>query len=161
MFLFLALFTGFGCKPVEIEPADVGDFAPDFCLKDINDNIIILSYWKGSPIILRFWETDCMFCRADTPVFTEFYEKYRDQGLKIIYISSYYEQLKDIRSFVQQYELDFTVIMDSDGTLAKLFSVDKYPKTLTINPEHKINAAIDGGVGEAELMELIGKYFKE
>lgn len=159
-FLCLTLLSLFGCEPVTVEPAKVGDSAPDFCLKDINDNVIILSYWKGDPIILRFWETDCMFCRADTPVFTEFYEKYRDQGLKIVYISSYYEQLKDIRSFVQQYELDFTVIMDSDGKLADLFSIDKYPKTVTISPEHQITAAIDGGVGEAELVELIGKYFE-
>lgn len=158
-FLLLALS---GCQqPPQQQPAKVGDKAPNFCLKDIDGNIIMLSYWEKSPIIIRFWETDCMFCRADTPVFTKFYEKYKDQGLQMIYVSSFYEQLKDIRSFVQQYELDFHVIMDSEGTLAELFSIKEYPQTLTISPEHIITASLSGGVGEAELNELIGVYFNK
>lgn len=151
------LFT-LSCSPQSVQPAKVGDSAPDFCLKDINGEIVILSYWKTNPVILRFWETDCMFCRADTPVFTAFYEKYKDQGLKMVYISSYYENLKDIKSFVQQYGIDFHVIMDKEGKLAELFSIEQYPQTLTISPEHIITASMDGGVGEVELQELLGSY---
>ncbi len=158
---FISISLLIGCQQQVVEPATVGDDAPDFCLKDIDDNIIILSYWKGSPIILRFWERDCMFCRADTPVFNEFYQKHKDKGLKVVYISSYYENLKDIRSFVQQFQMDFHVIMDTDGKLAEQFSVKNYPQTLTISPDHKITASIAGGVGEAELNELIGVYFNE
>ncbi len=157
--ILLSIFLFIGCQQVQVQPATVGDMAPDFCLKDINGEIIILSYWKDKPIILRFWETDCMFCRADTPAFTKFYSQYKDKGLKMVYISSFYENIKDIRSFVQQYDMDFHVIMDSDGKLAELFSIDQYPKTITISPDHVITAALNGGVGEAELNELIGKYF--
>ncbi len=156
--LIMCLILTLSCSPQTVQPARLGDSAPDFCLKDINGDIVILSYWKNNPIILRFWETDCMFCRADTPVFTAFWEKYKDQGLKMVYISSYYENLKDIRSFVQQYGIDFHVIMDKEGKLAELFSIEQYPQTLTISPEHIITSSMDGGVGEAELQELLGAY---
>lgn len=156
----LSLLMGGCSQQPQQKAAEIGERAPNFCLKDIEGNIIILSYWENSPVILRFWETDCMFCRADTPVFTEFYETYKDQGLKMVYISSFYEKLKDIRSFVQQYDLDFHVIMDEKGQLAELFNVNEYPKTLTISPDHIVTASLSGGVGEAELQELVGKYLK-
>ncbi len=159
LFFSITLITG--CIREEIKPAQVGDKAPPFSFRDINNNEVTLSEWAGQPVIIRFWETDCPFCKADTPVFVDFYNRYREKGLKIIYVGSHFENINDIRSFVQQFHLDFHVMMDPVGQLARMFRIRQYPNTLILNPDHIITASLPGGVGRAELDELVGIYFQE
>ena len=45
-----------------------GDAAPDFAAKDLDGNVAVLSSLGNGPIILRFFESNCRFCKADTPM---------------------------------------------------------------------------------------------
>jgi len=146
---------GQGEKPKGLQ---LGDTAPDFAVKDIGDQVIVLSSLRGSPVILRFFETNCRFCKADTPAFKEFYNKHRDKGLQVIYIGSFYEKNEDLQSFAKELQIEFPVAMDSDAKLADLYDIRVYPQTIFISPERKILAALLGGVGQAELQEILGKY---
>lgn len=159
LFFFVSLTPA--CIKQDVKPAEVGDKAPEFHRSDIDGNAVELSDWQGQPIIIRFWETDCPFCKADTPVFVDFYNQYKDDGLKMIYIGSHFENLKDIRSFVKQFNLDFHVMTDPEARLAKMFSINQYPLTLILNPDHVITTALPGGVGRAELDELVSIYFQK
>lgn len=158
-FLLLVAALQAGCIRKEVKPAQVGDKAPEFSFKDIGSETVTLSNWKNQPVIIRFWETDCPFCRADTPVFVEFYNEYKDRGLNMVYIGSTSENIKEIRSFIDEYNLDFHVMMDPVGQLARMFSVRQYPRTLILSPDHTITISLPGGVGRAELDELVGIYF--
>jgi len=141
-----------------IKELSVGDIAPDFCVKDLDGNIVILSYFKDQPVILRFWETDCRFCRADTPIINVYFDKYKDRGLKVFYISASTETKSKVLSFIKDLEVAFPVIMDTDAKLADQYNVLLYPQTIMLSPGMKIRAIIPGGVGEAELEELVGPY---
>ena len=137
----------------------LGDTAPDFAVKDINDQVIVLSSLRGSPVILRFFETNCRFCKADTATFKEFYNTHRDKGLQVIYIGSFYEKREALQSFAAELQIDFPVAMDATAKLADLYDIRAYPQTIFISPDQKILAALLGGVGQAELQEILGKYF--
>lgn len=159
IFIFLVARLLLGCDR-EAPPASLqlGDTAPDFAAKDLDGNVFVLSNLQGGPVILRFFETNCRFCKADTPAFTAFYQKYRDRGLQILYIGSFYESVDSLRSFAGELGTQFPVIMDSDAKLANLYAIRAYPQTLFLGPDRKILAAVLGGVGEAELMEILGQY---
>jgi peroxiredoxin len=136
----------------------LGDVAPDFMAKNLAEQVIVLSNLRGKPIILRFFETNCRFCKADTPLFKAFYQEHRDSGLEIIYIGSFYEDKKSLKSFIDELQLDFPVVMDAQAKLADLYQIKAYPQTIFISPDQKIVAALLGGVGAAELQEIMGKY---
>lgn len=155
--LMISLFSGCSSQQ-QSEELQLGDIAPDFAAKDLNLNVHILSSKKGRPVILRFFETDCRFCKADTPAFTRFYNKYKGKGLEILYIGSFYEDEKALREFVRELNPDFPVAVDTNGRLADLYGIKAYPQTLFISPDQKILAALLGGVGEAELLEILGQY---
>lgn len=138
----------------------LGDRAPDFAVKDINDQVIVLSNLQGSPVILRFFETNCKFCKADTPAFKEFSSKHRDKGLQVIYVGSFYEKRETLQSFVEELQINFPVAMDAAAKLADLYDIRVYPQTIFISPDQKILAALLGGVGQAELQEILGKYLE-
>lgn len=157
--VLLLLFTT-GCDR-QAGPLQIGDRAPGFTVVDLQGNHHSLEEWKGHPVILRFWETDCKYCRADTPVFNTYYTTYRDKGLKVVYISTGDESAETVRAFARELAIDFPVVLDADKTLTALYRVKVAPQTIFIAPDQTLVAAILGGVGEPELRELAGKYFKQ
>lgn len=159
--ILTALFVFFlwGCSEVEEKrELQLGDTAPDFAVKDLSGNVIVLSSLKDTPVILRFFETNCKFCKADTPAFMDFYTRNGSKGLVVLYIGSFYESAQSLQNFADELGLIFPVAMDSGGRLADLYNIRAYPQTLFLGPDKKILAAILGGVGEAELEEIMGKY---
>ncbi len=159
LILFLFLCAIVSCSQGEKVKLKIGDKAPDFTAKTLSGETLSLSRWKGSPVILRFWSTDCKYCRADTPVFNEYFTKYKELGLKMAYVNTG-EEAAVVREFVRELAIPFPVVYESGAELAEMYSVQIVPQTIIIDPEQKIIAAILGGVGEPELHELVGSYFK-
>jgi len=58
-----------------------------FSFKDINGKKVSMSAFKGKVIILDFWATWCVPCKAEIPGFIELQKKYGEQGLQIIGLS--------------------------------------------------------------------------
>lgn len=154
----LLLLVGAGCGGSKPEkPLKLGDQAPVFAVRDLAGQTISLDAWQGKPVILRFWSTDCKYCRADTPIFNSYFDKYREQGLQVVYISRNPDE-KMVRDFVADLDIRFPVVIDTKGELAALYHVKIDPQTIVIDPQQKIVAAILGGVSEAELQKLLGDY---
>lgn len=153
--LLLAIAGCGGDGPVK--PLRVGDQAPPFTVRDLAGQEFSLAAWRGKPVVLRFWSTDCKFCRADTPIFNNYFDRYRERGLQVVYISRNPDE-KTVRDFVADLDIRFPVVIDHDGKLAALYHVKVDPQTIVINPGQKITAAILGGVSEAELRKQLGAY---
>lgn len=157
---FSLLILVYSCSPREEKAAlKVGDAAPDFTVTDLDGTVFSLSEAMGSPVILRFFLTDCKFCRADTPVFNDYYGRFAAQGLRILYIDTLGLDRKTLKTFREDLEIPFPVAPDSDGKVAAAYSVKALPQTVVLDPQHKIIAAILGGVSEAELKQLLSPYF--
>lgn len=138
----------------------LGDSAPDFSGTDLNGQPLSLAAYQGHPVILRFWSTDCKFCRADTPIFNQYFENYKEAGLRVVYVNRHSDEAT-VRKFVADLEIGFPVLIDKDGTISDRYNIKVEPQTIIISPDHKIIAAILGGVSEAELKNLLGGYFNK
>ena len=148
------------CGSGDSDRLKIGDQAPDFSITDLNGESISAAAWRGSPVILRFWDTECKYCRADTPIVNRLFDQYQEQGLKVLYVATANETIAGVKSFIQDLEIVFPVALDHDGTMAADYQVRMVPQTIFISPDQKIITAILGGVGEAEIEELVGKYLK-
>ncbi len=136
----------------------VGDKAPDFTAVSLTGEKIQLNAWRGSPVILRFWSTDCKYCRADTPIFNYYFEKYKKKGLRVVYVNTGQESLARVKAFVTDLAIPFPVIKDKGEVIGLQYNVKIVPQTIFISPDGVILTAILGGVGEAEFKEILGKY---
>jgi len=158
MAVVAVLLLLFACEPSKPNGSlQVGDKAPDFIVTDMAGGKISLQEWAGKPLILRFWSTDCVYCRADTPIFNEYFNKYKDKGLRVVYLNTGASQ-EEISQFVSDLTIPFPVVMDEGGAVAALYRVKIVPQTIIIDPDQKIVAAVLGGVGKAELQKMLGKY---
>ncbi len=159
LFSLILLSLLVSCSPQENKaPLKVGNKAPDFTVTDLDGKPFSLSEYLGSPVILRFFLTDCKFCRADTPVFNDYYTRFHSQGLRIIYIDTLGINTQELDTFRRELKIVFPVAPDTGGTVAAAYSVKALPQTVVLDPQHKIVAAILGGVSEPELKGLLAPY---
>jgi thiol-disulfide isomerase/thioredoxin len=64
-----------------------GSIAKNFTATDINGKELSLSDFKGKYVLLDFWASWCVPCRAGNPHLKELYAKYHDKGIEIIGVS--------------------------------------------------------------------------
>ena len=138
----------------------VGNTLASFSGTDLEGKTFSLASHKGSPVILRFFLINCPYCKADTPVFNKFFDEYGKRNLSIVYINNNGANSKEVQSFVEELHVRFPVIYDPDGNIARQYNVKVQPLTLILSPEHKLLAALLGGVSEAELIELLRPYLQ-
>ena len=133
----------------------VGDSGPDFLLEDLDGHAVRLSELRNRPVVLRFFVTDCKFCRADTGIFSNYYRKHQAQGLEIIYITTTTDRDK-VKAFAKELQIPFAVAIDNDRKVSQAYNIKVEPQTVILGPDHHIKGAILGGVGEKELDEILG-----
>jgi peroxiredoxin len=157
--LLLLIFLLAACGEEKQPRVQIGDSAPQFTLPDLEGKSISLSDYSGSPVVLRFILIDCKFCRADTPAFKQVYARYGEQGLGMLYIESMGADPAVLEAFAGNLALTFPTLRDVGGEVASKYTVKALPQTIVLSPEHKITAAILGGVSEQELQALLAPYF--
>ncbi len=158
-FLFITA-TSAGCSKSNKVPLKLGDPAPLFSAIDIEGEPVALSDFRGQPVVVRFFLTDCKFCEADTPAFNAYYEKNRSKGLKMLYINSTAEDDGKVREFAEILKVPFPVIIDREKKIAASYQIKALPQTIILSPDHKIKAAMLGGVSEEELDSVLRGYLQ-
>ena len=137
----------------------VGDQAPDFTATALDGRSVDLAAHKGQPAVIRFFSPDCKYCKADTKVFNEYYEAYRDKGLLLVYIDTEADR-EAAAAFVKELNIRFPLIVDADRALATRYQVRVVPQTIVLSPEHRIVCAFMGGVSKEQLDEIIAGYYR-
>lgn len=158
--LMLALTLAIaGCSSGGAVKLKMGDSAPDFLIEDLSGTAIRLSSLKGRPVVIRFFITDCKFCKADTPVFNDYYNKHRAQGLTVLYLTTSVDR-GQVEKFAADLNIPFPVAIDYNKKVSELYNVKVKPQTIILNSEHLIKGAILGGVTEPELDEILGSEWR-
>jgi peroxiredoxin len=128
-----------------VEPAvKAGNPAPDFELPLLSGGTLSSDDLKGSPVILNFWWSGCPPCVEEAPRFEAAWERYRDDGLKIVGVN-----VKDsaaaAQHFVDALGITYPNVLDSDLELAADFETgDAFPQTFFIDTDWRL-LAIESG----------------
>lgn len=61
--------------------------APDFSLVNLDGEVVTLSAFRGSVVILDFWASWCHPCTVTFPAVHRLYERYADQGVVLLVVS--------------------------------------------------------------------------
>lgn len=70
-----------------IQKGSPGSAATDFKTTDLNGKRLALSQFKGKYVLLDFWASWCVPCRASNPHLKALYRQYHAKGLEIIGVS--------------------------------------------------------------------------
>lgn len=134
--------------------------APSFQLNDATGAPIKLSAFRGRPVVLNLWATECGGCKAELPTFVDLRRRYNEHDLAVIAVSMdvMYEGLKAtaeawgrVRPFVQSHGLRYTILVD-DGSVEKDYHVTAMPSTFVIDKRGRVAATYVGVVDSADLL---------
>lgn len=67
--------------------AEAGGQAPEIVLNDRNGKPLALSSLRGKVVLIDFWASWCMPCRAENPNVVKMYDKYKDKGFTVYSVS--------------------------------------------------------------------------
>ncbi|MBI3693769.1 MAG: TlpA family protein disulfide reductase [Acidobacteria bacterium] len=129
--------------------------APSFSLPDANGNTVKLTDFKGKVVILDFWATWCGPCKIEIPWFIEFQRKYKDQGFTVIGVSMDEGGWQTVRPFVEEFKMNYPVLIGNDDTAQSFGGVDVLPTTFIIDKQGRIVATHMGLTSKNEFEKAI------
>ncbi len=145
---------------------DAGEDAPEFELRNQNDELVRLSEFDGHVIVYFYPRANTDGCTIEANEFNDALEGRDD--ISVVGISD--DPVSDLATFAEEYDLEFDLLSDEEGEVATLY--DSYGEkrmfgnvfdgvfrnTYVVGPEKTIDAAYEGvspeGHAEAVLEDI-------
>jgi len=149
-------------EPLEdkIKPLAERQAAPTFELKDATGAKATLADYKDKVVLLNFWATWCVPCRAEIPWFQEFDKKYKDQGFAVLGVSMDEDGWGIVKPYVEERKITYRIVIGDEHVSTMYGGIDALPTTFLIDREGKIAAIHTGLVSKAtyekEIRDLVG-----
>jgi peroxiredoxin len=137
-----------------------GQFAADFSQADTLGKMVSLKDFKGKYVLLDFWASWCVPCRAENPNVVAAYNKYKDKNFTVLSVSLDRPDKKDAwLAAIHKDGLTWTHVSDLkfwDNEVAKLYGINSVPSNFLVDPAGKIVAKnLSGEQLQEKLKEII------
>ena len=142
--------TGTESAGAEAQDSEELTAAPDITFYDLEGNAHRLSGFRGKPVVMNFWSSNCGPCKGEMPEFEEMYKQYGDevQFLMVNVTDGYWDTLESASTFIEDSGYTFPVYYDTDNNAAYVYGVSALPTTFFLDEE---------GYGVAYAMGAIDK----
>jgi thiol-disulfide isomerase/thioredoxin len=142
----------------------VGEPAPDFSAKDLNDQSVKLSDYKGKVVLINFWATWCDPCREEIPWLIALQNKYSPKGFTVLGLAMDEEGKPVVAPFVakerydvegQKLPMNYPIAIGGESIAEKFGGLLGYPTSVLISRNGKQIKRVTGVINEDEISKLI------
>jgi len=143
-----------------LKPYPANRKTPTLRLADLQGKTHDLADYAGKVVVLNFWATWCPPCVEELPSLQRLQQARKARGLEILTVDVG-ESREDIAQFLADLEtqVDFPVLVDSDGEQLHRWGVHAFPTTLLLDRSHLIRYAGFGAFAwdGPEVLEIIDR----
>jgi peroxiredoxin len=139
-----------------------GMAAPEFELENIDGQTVRLSEFRGSPVLLNFYKSNCSWCQTEMPRLAQVYERVSDVDVKVLGIDVG-RDAANAAAFADEKELKFPILLD-DGATAAAYHLKRVPTILLIDARGHILRVYEGvteqlsGIVELTILGVAGRH---
>jgi peroxiredoxin len=110
----------------------VGQAAPDFALRTLQQQNLRLSEFRGEVVLVNFWAGWCGECRQAMPALNAMYQKYNRAGLVMLSVNVDDEAHRAVH-MSESLNILFPVLFDERKEVVRLYSLERMPLTVVID----------------------------
>jgi thiol-disulfide isomerase/thioredoxin len=152
----LSIFYFQNSRPAVVQAevgTEIGMAAPDFTLKNMNNNEVSLSDYRGQKVFLNFWASWCPPCRKEMPDMQKLHEKYGEE-IAILAVNIG-ESKSTAANYMLENGLSFSVLLDTDKSTAQNYLVRGIPTSYFLDKDGIIINKVVGAVSYDKMFELL------
>lgn len=137
--------------PETVDPT--AETAPDFSVQDASDGLWSLSDFRGTPVVLNFWSSNCPPCMSEMPLFQSAWETYGDrvQFMIVNLTDGYNDTFSSAMKVIENNGYTFPVFFDTASEGAYAYGIYSIPMTYFIDSNGVIVSEHLGMLTEASL----------
>ena len=146
------------CIPGEPPTLRSGDPAPDFTATSLHDGSpVSFSDYHGQALLVNLWATWCHPCREETPYLQAVYERYRDEGLRVLGVSVDRRADRDlVVEFVEEFGVEYDIALDPGEVSREVFHARGLPTSVVFNRDGTVAFTWVGPIPEGDVTFLEG-----
>jgi cytochrome c biogenesis protein CcmG/thiol:disulfide interchange protein DsbE len=111
----------------------VGEPMPAYEVQTLAGGSVSIASMKGKVVLLNLWATWCAPCREETPYLESVYESRHAQGLELLGVSLDTGSQEEVRDFVRQMGVTYTVGIDPGMRAMDLYQVPGLPASFLVD----------------------------
>lgn len=132
--------------------------APVFTINDVEGKPVSLASYKGSYVLVDFWASWCVPCRAENPNVLAAYEKFKGKGFKVLGVSLDDNKDRWLKAIAED-KLPWKQVCDFKAfksEVKELYDITSIPANVLVDPNGKIvGKDLRGGHLHQRLAEMI------
>ena len=118
----------------------LGEVAPDFTLRDMDNQSVSLSSLKGKVVLINFWATWCGPCQVEMPHLQKMYTELGAKGFTVLSVSADDARTASlVKPLIKKNGYTFPVLLDKETTVVAQYNPAKtLPYSVLLDREGKI-----------------------
>lgn len=136
-----------------------GKIAPDWILKDDDNNILALSDIKDKVVLLQFTSVSCGPCKVSIPFLKELTKNYQDKNFAFVSIEAWTRNSNVLKNYKDKNSFEYKFLMSTDD-VTRDYKITSVPVFFILDKNHVIKKIVTGyaeGTTDNEIREEIEK----
>ncbi len=144
-----------------LEPLLIGKKAPNLLLETRDGKPVELHQVEGEYTVLYFWRHDCGHCKKSTPYLKDFYNKYKERGVRLVAVCGKFgDEVGECWKYVDENEThDWLQLVDPyhRSRFMTVYNIKTTPQLYILGPDKTI---LSKRIGAEQLEEVMDKIIE-
>ena len=139
--------------PKGVIPAGRRQPAPVLRVTDFDGHPIDLAELKGRPVVVNFFESWCVVCRAEQDFVDEVAHRYQGE-VQFVGVSNN-DTVSEGRKYQRHFGVPYPLANDSSGRTWAAWGVPYQPVTVVVDDRGRVVRRFDGGIEDKDLAPVL------
>lgn len=141
---------------VQTPEPDVSFISPDFTLKNLDNQKVSLSSFKGHPVILNFWYASCPGCQAEIPLLEKEYQQPSVHGLVVLGVNIA-DDPNTASLYARKMGMTYPIVLDVGQRVRDQYQIQQAPTSFFINSSGYIQQIFVGPLNQSGLQKNLAQ----